>query len=111
MARPKPSPNCAHRVEYLWLLKLGRDLLASLLSSNIGSSVQLKELVYVELGRFEDLDFANVNVLQRVDALGRLLDLAANHLGDELVNELLQVARTVARESEVMNDDSSTPPD
>jgi hypothetical protein len=36
---------------------------------------------------------ANVAVLEGVDALGRLLDLATDDLGNELVNELLEVAR------------------
>jgi len=31
-----------------------------------------------------------VDVLQRVDAVARLLDLLADHLGDELVDELAE---------------------
>lgn len=36
---------------------------------------------------------ANVAVLERVDTLRSLLDLSANDLGNELVNELLEIAR------------------
>lgn len=42
----------------------------------------------VELGSLQKLDLADVYVLQGVDALGSLLDLAADHLGDELRSEL-----------------------
>jgi hypothetical protein len=64
-----------------------RDSLAS-----VGRlTVHLKEFAQVELRGLEDLDTADVSVLKRVDTLGGLLDLFADNLGDELLNELLQV--------------------
>lgn len=36
---------------------------------------------------------ANVAVLEGVDTLGSLLDLTTDNLGNELVNELLEIAR------------------
>lgn len=42
----------------------------------------------IKLGLLEQLDLSDVHVLQRVDVLGGLLDLSANHLGDELGGEL-----------------------
>jgi len=55
--------------------------------------VKLKKLANVVLGSLEDLHLANVAVLERVDTLRSLLDLSANDLGNELVNELLEIAR------------------
>lgn len=77
--------------------------------------MQSEESTEVELGRLEELNLANVdlytcvlanpniypslqswgektNILQGVDALGGLLDLTSNNLGDELVGELRQGA-------------------
>lgn len=43
--------------------------------------------------RCENVIYADLTyVLERVDALSRLLNLAANHLGDDLSGQLLQVA-------------------
>ena len=82
--------------------------------------MKLKKLANVVLGSLEDLHLytmkkgdrdeytrrrkgkekeskssylANVAVLERVDTLRSLLDLSANDLGNELVNELLEIAR------------------
>ena len=55
-------------------------------------AVELKQLRHVELRRLEDLCLVNVDVLQGVDAPRRLLDLTANRLRHELLDELLQVA-------------------
>lgn len=55
-------------------------------------TVQVQESTEVELGGLEELNLANVNVLQRVDALGRLLNLPSNNFGDELGCELGQGA-------------------
>ena len=55
-------------------------------------SVQLHELDEVKLGLLEHLDLAHVAVLDGEDASARLLDLLADHLGDELVNEFPHVA-------------------
>lgn len=64
----------------------GTHLLAGLVG--VGLAVEVKESTEVELGRLEELDLANVDVLERVDALGGLLDLAADDLGDELLGKL-----------------------
>ena len=45
----------------------------------------------VKAGRLEQLDLADEDVLERVDAVARLLDLLGDGLGDELVNEALEV--------------------
>jgi hypothetical protein len=67
--------------------------------------VKAEESTKVELGRLEELDLSYVDlrplavcahcnaivctyVLERVDALGGLLDLAADDLGDQLLGEL-----------------------
>jgi hypothetical protein len=50
--------------------------------------VEVEESTEVELGCLEELDLADVDVLERVDALGGLLDLAADDLGDELLGKL-----------------------
>lgn len=55
--------------------------------------MELNKLAELELGRLDELDLPDVAVLDGVDALARLLDLSANDLGDELGNELTEVAR------------------
>mmetsp|Transcript_10498 Transcript_10498/g.25684 ORF Transcript_10498/g.25684 Transcript_10498/m.25684 type:complete len:267 (+) Transcript_10498:131-931(+) len=67
-------------------LHLGTGILAGVVAVN------LHELGHVELGRLQDLSLADVHVLERVDAGAHLLDLLADHLGDELQHELLEVA-------------------
>lgn len=74
--------------------------------------MERKESTEVELGRLQELNLANVNlwifmlavctsipkhrkgtnILEGVDALGGLLDLTANDLGDELVGKLRESA-------------------
>lgn len=66
------------------------DLCASL---GCRLAVQVEQLAHLKLGRLENLDLAHVDVLQRVDALARLLDFAANDFGNEFLDELLEVAR------------------
>lgn len=99
------------------LLELPLHLLALVISGRL--AVQGKQSAQVELGGLEELDLADVDlemaqqkkltrlahtpigigtlgknayVLQGVDALGGLLNLTTNHLGDELVGELRQSA-------------------
>jgi hypothetical protein len=55
--------------------------------------VHFHELGQVELRRLENLNLANVHVLQRVNARARLFNLLADDFGDELQDEFLQVAR------------------
>jgi len=54
--------------------------------------VNFHELGQIELRRLEDLDLADVHVLQRVDARARLFNLLANDFRDELEDKFLQVA-------------------
>mmetsp|Transcript_8517 Transcript_8517/g.18707 ORF Transcript_8517/g.18707 Transcript_8517/m.18707 type:complete len:286 (+) Transcript_8517:23-880(+) len=54
-------------------------------------TVQLHELHDVELGLLEDLHLADEHILQGEDALGLLLDLLADGLGDQLLHELAQL--------------------
>jgi len=55
--------------------------------------VQLHELGDIELGCLEHLHLADVDILKGVDSLARLLNSLSDGLGDELLDELLQVAR------------------
>merc|ERR1711865_72336 len=55
-------------------------------------TVNVEELGQVEFRLLKHLDFADVAVLQGVDAVARLLDLLANDFRNELVDELLQLA-------------------
>lgn len=95
------------------LLEFTLNLLAILVGGRL--AVQRHQGTQVELGRLEQLNLADVHllyhvrkpgfhsgapgalrgntyVLEGVDALGRLLNLAANDLGDELGDQLLQAA-------------------
>lgn len=53
--------------------------------------MSLQKLASVVLGGLDNLNLADEDVLQGVDALALLLDLLADHLRDELNNEILQV--------------------
>lgn len=77
------------------LLELGSlGLNTSILGTSDGSTtVNLEKLVKVVLGCLENLDLADIDVLEGEDTLGGLLDLTANNLRDELGDELAQVAR------------------
>jgi len=74
-------------------------LLKVTLAINLGTSlvisarVELEELAKIELGGLEDLDLADEDITERVDGLASLLDLSSNKFRDELVDQLLQVAR------------------
>lgn len=59
-------------------------------STTAGVSATLKRADQSKRG---GTDLADVAVLEGVDALRRLLDLTADNLRDELLNELLEVAR------------------
>jgi len=51
-------------------------------------AVQVEQSTQIEFRRLQELDFADVYVLERVDALGGLLNLATNDFWDELGGEL-----------------------
>ena len=55
-------------------------------------AVQLDELGEVEAGSLLDLDLADVHVVEGGDALAGLLDVLGHRVGDELLDDLLQVA-------------------
>lgn len=77
-----------------YLLELaGLGASTSVLSTGDGTSatVQFSELGNVELRALKDLDLADVDVLERVDALASLGDLTAHNLRDKLGNKLLEV--------------------
>mmetsp|Transcript_5784 Transcript_5784/g.14816 ORF Transcript_5784/g.14816 Transcript_5784/m.14816 type:complete len:267 (-) Transcript_5784:170-970(-) len=67
------------------------DHLARVLAAHI--AMDLEELDHVKLGLAHDLCFAHEDVLQRENALRRLLHLLADQLWDELVDELLELDR------------------
>lgn len=54
--------------------------------------MEVEEGTEIELGCLEELDLAHVDVLERVDALGGLLNLATHDLGNELLGELRKSA-------------------
>lgn len=58
---------------------------------SVSLSVHVEELVEVEPGPLHHLHLPNVHVLQGVDALAGLHDVAGNRVGDELVDDPLQV--------------------
>jgi len=66
------------------------NLLAGLVGVRL--AVEVQKSTEVELGCLEELDLADVHVLEGVDALGGLLNLAAHDLGDELLGELAEGA-------------------
>jgi hypothetical protein len=68
------------------LLELTLNLLARVILAWL--AVETEEGTKVELGCLEELDLSYVYVLERVDALGGLLDLATDDLGDELLGKL-----------------------
>lgn len=55
--------------------------------------METEESTKIKLGCLEELDLSDVDVLERVDALSGLLDLAADNLWDELLGELGKSAR------------------
>mmetsp|Transcript_96665 Transcript_96665/g.272949 ORF Transcript_96665/g.272949 Transcript_96665/m.272949 type:complete len:287 (-) Transcript_96665:20-880(-) len=82
------------------LLDGGREEVLRLLSllDNHGNAgiavaitVQLHELGNVELRLLNDLHLPDVRILQREDALGLLLDLLADDLGDQLLDKLAEL--------------------
>lgn len=54
--------------------------------------MELKELLDVVLGHLEDLDLVDGNVLEGEDGRARLLDFLADGVGDELTDNVLEVA-------------------
>lgn len=54
-------------------------------------NIYLHQLSKIKFGSLQDLDFANENILQWVDAWSCLLNLSANHLRDELPHQLFQI--------------------
>lgn len=54
--------------------------------------MELKELLQVKLGALEDLDLVQQDVLEGEDGLAALLDLLTDGVGDQLLDDLLQVA-------------------
>lgn len=68
------------------LLELPLNLLALVISARL--AVQSHQGTKVELGGLEQLNLSDVDVLERVDALSGLLNLAANDLGNELGGKL-----------------------
>jgi len=88
------------------LLNGGFDKVLLNLGTNVSitgsvTTVKSEERLNIELGALEDLDLADVDVLQREDTLASLLDTVTNDIlgsrrrrGDELGNELLEIARS-----------------
>jgi len=58
-----------------------------------GFSVELQELLEIKLGALQDLDLVDKDILKRVDRLAGLFNLFPNRIGDQLLNNLLQVSR------------------
>lgn len=108
-----PHHRRLHALQRRWLLEVAvLHLLAGVVGA--GLAVKREQVAEVELGLLEQLDLADVNllyrvslrdlalkssiicttyVLERVDALGALLNLTANHLRNQLRSQLRQRAR------------------
>jgi len=56
--------------------------------------VHVQQLAQIKPGTFQDLDFVDEDVVERVDGLTGLLDVFADGIGDELVDGLLQIRRS-----------------
>eukprot|EP00842_Homolaphlyctis_polyrhiza_P006672 jgi/Hompol1/7005/HPOL_003815-RA len=82
------SLNALERCGFLVLL--GADNGLALVLGSL--AVQLKELAKIKLGGLENLDLADIAVLERVDALALLLNLLANDLGCKLAHKLSEIA-------------------
>merc|ERR1719317_206349 len=54
-------------------------------------SVHIHQLVKVESWAPDHLNFANVHVMKRVDALACLLDISCDGVGDKFVDNILEV--------------------
>lgn len=54
--------------------------------------MKLEKLGDIKLGCLQDLCLADIDVLEGVDGAGRLFNLTADRLGEELLDELLEVA-------------------
>jgi len=72
------------------LLEVPLNLLPALVSGRL--TVQVQQATEIKLRLFEQLDFSDVDVLQRVDALGSLLDISSDSLWDQLGGQLTQSA-------------------
>ena len=68
------------------LLEIALDLLARVILRAL--AVQTEQGTEIEFGSLEQLDFTDVDILERVDALGALLDLTTNDLRNKLAGEL-----------------------
>lgn len=54
-------------------------------------SVELEEFSNIKFGFSKNFDFADVNVLKRVDSSAGFLNLAADSLRDEFLNKLFKI--------------------
>ena len=90
-SRWKPS-TFLNLSENLGLLEVTLALNLGTSGLDISTGVELEELAEIELGGLEDLDLADEDITEGVDRLAGLLNLVSDNLGDELVDELLQVA-------------------
>uniref|UniRef100_T1E295 Putative secreted protein n=1 Tax=Psorophora albipes TaxID=869069 RepID=T1E295_9DIPT len=54
-------------------------------------TVQFQQVGQIETRLLQDLDLANVDIVQRVHTLARLLDILGNRVGQQLVDDLLQI--------------------
>jgi hypothetical protein len=59
--------------------------------NGLGTTVDLEQLAKVDLGGREHLDVADEDVLQGVDALGGLLNLFANNVRHQFLDQLVKV--------------------
>ena len=53
--------------------------------------MQVHQFRQIESGPLQHLDFANVDIVEGVDAAASLLDVHGHGVGDQLVDDLLQV--------------------
>lgn len=66
-------------------------LAARVFGAGAALSVHLQEFANVVFGCLEHLGFADIDILEGVDALAGLLDLATDDLWDELLDKLFEI--------------------
>merc|ERR1711976_45484 len=88
-----------HTILHLWLKSIS-DCAVHFLTSLSGGShlggrgtltMQLHQLAQVKLGFLEDFDFADVDIVERVDTPAGLLNVLANAVWQQFVDHILEV--------------------
>lgn len=57
-------------------------------------SVKIHQFIQIESRFLQDLDFSNVNVVKGIDSLTSLENIGRHGIGDQFLNDILQVTRS-----------------